>query len=309
MAKVYEFLADGLEEVEAITPVDFLRRAGNDVTTVSVMGQKKILGSHKIYLAADAVFEELSFEDGDLFILPGGGLGTRNLSEHKGLRELLNRAYKDRKRVAAICAAPSVFGSLGFVNGKKATVYPGMENTLTGADPVDVAVVTDGTVTTGHGPGAAMEFALELVRLLNGEAVEEKLREQLVFQRKLDHVTINVKDMHKSEEFYAEVIGLQKLYNVDMGDHQIHYFSLGGDAMLELIQYDVPDGEAHPAVKTKGILRHLAIRTSQLDAIWERAKTAGVKVNCEPGYVEKLRFRNFLIEDPNGVELEILQRA
>ena len=119
MAKVYEFLADGLEEVEAITPVDFLRRAGNDVTTVSVMGQKKILGSHKIYLAADAVFEELSFEDGDLFILPGGGLGTRNLSEHKGLRELLNRAYKDGKRVAAICAAPSVFGSLGFVNGKK----------------------------------------------------------------------------------------------------------------------------------------------------------------------------------------------
>ncbi|MDD6685114.1 MAG: VOC family protein [Lachnospiraceae bacterium] len=130
-----------------------------------------------------------------------------------------------------------------------------------------------------------------------------------MFQRKLDHVTINVKDMRKSEEFYAEVIGLQKLYNVDMGDHQIHYFSLGGDAMLELIQYDVPDGEAHLAVKTKGILRHLAIRTSQLDAIWERAKTAGVKVNCEPGYVEKLRFRNFLIEDPNGVELEILQRA
>ena len=99
MAKVYEFLADGLEEVEAITPVDFLRRAGNDVTTVSVMGQKKILGSHNIYLAADAVFEELDFKDGELFILPGGGLGTRNLSEHRGLRELLNQAYTEGKRV------------------------------------------------------------------------------------------------------------------------------------------------------------------------------------------------------------------
>ena len=183
MAKIYEFWADGLEEVEAITPVDFLRRAGNDVTTVSIMGRKKILGSHNIYLAADALFEDLSFEDGDLFILPGGGVGTRHLADHPGLSTLLEQVYRQGKRVAAICAAPSIFGSHGFVKGRKATVYPGMEHTLSGAQYMDVAAVTDGTVTTGHGPGAAMEFALELVRLMNGEAAEDKLREQLVFQR------------------------------------------------------------------------------------------------------------------------------
>ncbi len=182
MAKVYSFFADGLEEIEALTPVDFLRRAGHSVTTVSIMGRKQIHGSNGIEILTDALFEEADFADGDLFILPGGGGGTQNLSACGPLRTLLKEKYDAGKHVAAICAAPSIFGSLGFLKGRCATVYPGMEDTLTGAEPQDVPAVTDGNVTTGHGPGAAIEFALELVRVLGGEDAREEIRKQVVFQ-------------------------------------------------------------------------------------------------------------------------------
>ncbi|MCR4652353.1 MAG: DJ-1/PfpI family protein [Eubacterium sp.] len=182
MAKVYSFFADGFEEVEALTPVDLLRRTGNEVVTVSIMGHTQIHGSHGILIEADRCFEETAFDDGDLFILPGGGEGTQNLAAYKPLTDLLKKVYGEGKRVAAICAAPSIFGTLGFVNGKNATVYPGMEATLTGATALDQPVVTDGNVTTGHGPGAAFDFSLELVRLLNGDSVAAKLKEQTVFQ-------------------------------------------------------------------------------------------------------------------------------
>lgn len=182
MAKVYSFWADGLEEIEALTPVDVLRRAGNDVTTVSIMGRKVIHGSHGIDVTADQLFEETDFSGGDLFILPGGSAGTQHLGDYAPLRKLLTDSYNAGKHVAAICAAPSVFGSLGFVKGRKAVVYPGMEDTLTGAAPLDVPAVTDGNVTTGHGPGASMDFALELVRVLNGEQAARKLKKQMVFQ-------------------------------------------------------------------------------------------------------------------------------
>jgi len=182
MANVFSFFADGLEEVEAITPVDFLRRAGHTVTTVSIMGRKLIHGSNGIDLMADALFEETDFSGGDLFILPGGGVGTQNLAACEPLRQLLKEKYSEGRRVAAICAAPSIFGSLGFLEGRKATVYPGMEDTLTGAEPMDVPAVTDGNVTCGHGPGAAIDFALELVQVLGGEDVRESIRQQVVFQ-------------------------------------------------------------------------------------------------------------------------------
>lgn len=182
MAKVYSFFADGLEEIEALTPVDFLRRAGHDVTTVSIMGRRQIHGSNGIEILADALFEQTDFNDGDLFILPGGGTGTQNLAACEPLRKLLSEKYEAGRHVAAICAAPSIFGSLNFLQGRKATVYPGMEETLTGAEAVDVPAVTDGNVTCGHGPGAAIEFALELVRVLGGDAAREEIRSQVVFQ-------------------------------------------------------------------------------------------------------------------------------
>lgn len=182
MAKIYIIFADGLEEIEALTPTDLLRRAGDDVVTVSIMGRKKIRGSHDIYIAADELFEDVDFSDADLVILPGGGGGTQNIAHHAGTLEVLKSQMASGKRIAAICAAPSVFGKLGFLRGRQAVVYPGMENTLEGAEVLDVPAVTDGPVTTGHGPGAAMEFSLELVRVLHGEDAREKLREQLVFQ-------------------------------------------------------------------------------------------------------------------------------
>lgn len=182
MAKIYSFWADGLEEVEAITPVDVLRRAGNDVTTVSIMGRKDIRGSHGIVIRADVLFEDADFGGGDLFVLPGGGEGTQNLGKYEPLRKLLTAKYSSGKRVAAICAAPSVLASLGILDGKNAVIYPGMEPELAGAHPLDVQAVTDGTVTTGHGPGASFDFALELVRVLNGAETAAKIRKQLVYR-------------------------------------------------------------------------------------------------------------------------------
>ena len=128
------------------------------------------------------LFEETDFSGGDLFVLPGGGEGTQNLGACVPLGELLKEKYAAGKRVAAICAAPSVLASLGLLEGKKATVYPGMEDQLGGADYQDVLAVTDGLVTTGHGPGAAIDFGLELIRQIKGEEKAAEIREQLVYQ-------------------------------------------------------------------------------------------------------------------------------
>ena len=182
MANVYSFLADGMEEMEALAPVDLLRRAGNPVTTVSVMGRSQVRGSHSIVVEADILFEKANFADGDVFVLPGGGEGTRNLGEFEPLMKLLKKKYAEGKRIAAICAAPTLLARLGMLEGKKATVYPGMEGQLGGALPQDVPAVTDGLITTGHGAGAAIEFGLELIRVLNGEKAAEDMRRQIVFQ-------------------------------------------------------------------------------------------------------------------------------
>lgn len=181
MAKVYVFFADGLEEVEALTPTDLLRRAGDDVTTVSIMGEKQITGGHDIKIKADICFEDVDCSDADLLILPGGGVGTENLEAHEALRALLIEHFNAGKHVAAICAAPRYFGALGFLSGKKAVVYPGLEDRLTGADVQQVPAVTDGNVTTGHGPGAATDFAFELIRVLHGEDEVRRIKEEFVY--------------------------------------------------------------------------------------------------------------------------------
>ena len=181
MAKIFVFLADGCEEIEALTPVDLLRRAGNEVCMVSVMGRQVINGSHGISIGGDAILEDESFDDGDLFLLPGGLTGTKHLLENKTLAELLQRKYKEGKRLAAICAAPWVLGNLGMLQGRKAVCYPGMEEHLTGAQALSVPVVTDGPVTTAKGVGAAIDFALELIRLLNGEEKAASIKEEVVY--------------------------------------------------------------------------------------------------------------------------------
>lgn len=181
MAKIYVFLADGCEEIEALTPVDLLRRAGNEVCTVSVMGRQTVCGSHGIAIGADAILEEASLADGDLFVLPGGMPGTKHLLENQTLAALLKQKYGEGKRLAAICAAPWVLGNLGMLQGRRAVCYPGMEEHLTGATALSVPVVTDGPVTTARGVGAAIDFALELIRMLNGEEKAVAVKEEVVY--------------------------------------------------------------------------------------------------------------------------------
>ena len=176
MNKVYVFLADGLEETEGLTVVDILRRAGQEVCTVSVTGSKTITGSHAIIFQADRLFEETDFSDGSLLVLPGGLKGTNTLGACKPLTELLVSWNRAGKKLAAICAAPSVLGDLGILKGKKAICYPGFEERLIGARICRQKAVTDGNVTTGMGMGTAIPFALELVRVLCGE--EEAARQK-----------------------------------------------------------------------------------------------------------------------------------
>ena len=124
MRSVYVFFADGFEEVEGLTAVDLLRRAGVDVKMVSIMGRLQITGAHNISVNTDILIEDIK-EEADMLVLPGGMPGTNYLREHEGLAELLKKQYKAGKWVAAICAAPSVLGELGFLKDKKATSYPG----------------------------------------------------------------------------------------------------------------------------------------------------------------------------------------
>jgi len=171
MAKIYVFLADGCEEIEALTPVDLLRRAGEDVCTVSIMGRKEVTGSHKITILADETIEEGEFDDGDMLVLPGGMPGTLNLAGNETLAALI-RSYDDRgKKLAAICAAPSILGVMGILKEEK----------LAGANVLDVPAVTDKNVTTGRGMGAATDFALELIRVLQGEDKAKEMAEKIVF--------------------------------------------------------------------------------------------------------------------------------
>ena len=163
---VYVHLATGFEELEALSPVDVLRRGGVDVKTVSVTGEKTVVGSHGIPVTADLLFSEADYENCEMIVLPGGLPGATNLGAHEGLCGKIREFFSAGKYTAAICAAPMVFGALGILEGKKATIYPGMEAELKGAVPTGELVVTDGTVITGKGPGAALPFALKLLALL-----------------------------------------------------------------------------------------------------------------------------------------------
>ena len=178
MKKVYVFLADGFEEIEGLTVVDVLRRAGADTETVSVMGRKEISGSHGIHVMADSLFEESDFSDAQLLVLPG----TTNLKDHTGLTELLERFDREKKYIAAICAAPSILGSLGMLKGRKACAYPSFEDKLDCEEVVCAPVVTDGHITTGRGMGAAIPFALRLTELLFGEKKADEIAESIVYK-------------------------------------------------------------------------------------------------------------------------------
>lgn len=181
MANVYAFLANGLEEVECLAVVDMLRREDISVDLVSITGEQTVKGSHGIQIVTDRLFEETDFTDGDVFFLPGGMPGTKHLGEYQPLTKLLLDACQNGKRIAAICAAPSVLGQLGILKGKKAVCFPGFEKDLSGAEVLTCGVVTDGMITTARGVGYAIDLGLELVRLLHGEKAAKELRDTIQY--------------------------------------------------------------------------------------------------------------------------------
>ncbi len=183
MSLVYAFLAEGFEEIEALTVVDILRRADIDIKTVSISDKYEVTGAHKIEVKADILFEEADFERADVLFLPGGIPGTPNLEAHEGLRKKIIEFHHKGKRLTAICAAPSIYGGLGILDGKKATCYPGYEEKLTGAACDGAKVVTDGNITTAKGMGVAIEFGLELVALLEGKEKADEIAEKIQFSR------------------------------------------------------------------------------------------------------------------------------
>ncbi|MBM6830092.1 DJ-1/PfpI family protein [Anaerotignum lactatifermentans] len=182
MKKALIFLAEGFEEMEAVTPLDLLRRAGVDAKFVSLSGNLMVTGSHGVAYRADCLFDVKEAQTADMLILPGGMPGSVHLQEDETLGKLLCQFHEEGKFVCAICAAPMVLGHLGILKGKKATIYPGMEDKLLGATPVAELVCTDGNVVTGRGPGAAVPFALTLVSLLEGPEKTAALKESIVYQ-------------------------------------------------------------------------------------------------------------------------------
>lgn len=182
MKTIFVFLADGFEEIEAVAPVDILRRAGLSVKTVSVMDEQVVAGAHGVPVLADVMFDEINAEDAEMILLPGGLPGATNLDAHQGLSQMILDFAKEEKPLAAICAAPLVFGNRGLLEGKKATCYPGFETYLKGAQYTAALVEKDGNFITGKGPGAAMEFAFAIVEKYCGMDKVNELKQGMMIQ-------------------------------------------------------------------------------------------------------------------------------
>jgi 4-methyl-5(b-hydroxyethyl)-thiazole monophosphate biosynthesis len=180
MAHVIILLAEGFEEVEAITVIDLLRRAEITVTTVGLR-KKETCGGHGITLLADTTLSHLPIGF-DAVILPGGGIGTKNLAASEPVIRLVKKAFEDGIVCAAICAAPSVFGKAGILQNTRATCYPGFEDQLTGALFIEAAVVRDRNVITGRGVAAAIPFALELITRIEGEEAARQVGEKILYR-------------------------------------------------------------------------------------------------------------------------------
>ena len=161
--KIAVHLAYGFEEIEAISIIDVLRRADLDVVVVSVTGKTEITGAHQIKVIADILYEEVNYEEVYMIVLPGGMPGAANLDAHVGLKHEIRKFVTENKQLAAICAAPLVFGNLGILEGKQAVCYPGFEGYLKGAEVLKTPIAECGNIITGRGPGVAIQFALKIV--------------------------------------------------------------------------------------------------------------------------------------------------
>ncbi len=178
---VYIFLADGFEETEAIAPWDVLLRGGKTVKTVGVTGEY-VTGAHNLTVKSDISLDEVCYDSAEMFVLPGGMPGTDNLDKNEKVKELVLKAYNDKKFVGAICAAPMVLGKLGILKGRRATCFPGFEEYLEGATVVRKHTVKDGNVITSIGAGGALEFGFSLLACFDkdkADAVRKSMQYEL----------------------------------------------------------------------------------------------------------------------------------
>lgn len=182
MKTIAVHLATGFEEIEAITVIDVLRRAGLNVIVTSVTDDYQVVGAHQIPVKADKLFAEVDDQSVDMIVLPGGLPGAENLDRHEGLRSQLKNFDRAGKPIGAICAAPMVLGHLGLLEGKKAVCYPGFEKELQGAKVGSSSTVIDGKIVTGRGVGAALNFSLELVHMLEGKEKADKLAQGMLVE-------------------------------------------------------------------------------------------------------------------------------
>ena len=179
---VYVLLGTGFEEVEAIAPVDLMRRAGIQVQTVGITG-KTVAGSHKIPVEADILPENMDLESMDMIVLPGGLGGVASARASQAALDALRWGWEHDRFVAAICAGPTVLADLGIPDGKKATCFPGCEGQMGKADMVPgVAALRDGKLITGTSAGCAIPFALELIKALKGSEAADKVARQIVIR-------------------------------------------------------------------------------------------------------------------------------
>lgn len=182
MSRLGIFMADGCEEIEGLTVVDLVRRAGIEIEMISVDGKKSVTGSHKITFQTDIDKAGADYTSYDGIVLPGGMPGTTHLMEDETVNRVIKEFAQDGKLVAAICAAPSVLGNAGLLAGKTATCYPGVEGKLTGADFVIDPVAKDGNIITSRGLGTAIDFAAEIVAYLKDQEAAKSLKESIVYR-------------------------------------------------------------------------------------------------------------------------------
>lgn len=185
MKKVYVFLANGFEEIEGLTVVDLLRRAGIELITVSIHDTKQVMGAHNIEVKADILLDEMDREGADAIVLPGGMSGMTNLKENEIVREMIFSYEKAGKLIAAICASPSIFSEFGLLEGKTATSYPSFEDNLIahGARYSKDTVVRDGNIITSRGLGTSIDFSLELISYLIDEEKANEVAKSVVYNR------------------------------------------------------------------------------------------------------------------------------
>ncbi len=193
MNESFLFLAEGFEEIEALTAVDVLRRGGIPVKTVSITSALQVKGAHGIIVTADLLFDNTLFSSAEWLILPGGMPGATNLYNFARLKGLLRRqAESETGRVAAICAAPAVvLGQLGRLKGHKATCYPGFEELLAGAEFVNAPVVVDGKFVLGNGPANALEWALTIVKEAKGANIATQVANGMLVYPKSETDVVN----------------------------------------------------------------------------------------------------------------------